>query len=372
MKYWKIHFVAALVAVSCQGPAEQAKNDSQTQAIRTNNDNIRENRTPLPFGPDSLSAYGLFEGKLSHLTPAAGVHPYDLNMPLFSDYANKSRFISLPENTTVSVSADGSLDFPEGTLLIKTFHYPAENPAGRKLLETRIIKKGSGEWKALIYIWNDEQTEAFLEVAGGNMDVEWKEAGVLKKVNYSVPDVNQCKTCHGRSGAIVPLGPKLSQLNKDFAYPDGATANQLTYWQQNGLLSRNVSAGTLPSFPEWGSAAITANIDQAARAYLDSNCGSCHHPEGSANTSGLYLTFNVTDGSKYGIMKKPVAAGKGSGGRLYGIVPGKPDESILLFRMESTDPGVMMPELGRSVAHQEGIALIKRWIEEMEAPAGSM
>lgn len=71
-------------------------------------------------------------------------------------------------------------------------------------------------------------------------------------------------------------------------------------------------------------------------------------------------------------MKKPVAAGKGSGARLYDIVPGKPEESILLFRMESTNPGIMMPELGRSIIHQEGVALVSRWIQEMEATPAAL
>lgn len=67
-----------------------------------------------------------------------------------------------------------------------------------------------------------------------------------------------------------------------------------------------------------------------------------------------------------GIGKAPVAAGKGSGGRLYSIVPGKPDESILLYRIESVDPGVMMPEMGRRLAHKEGVELVRQWILEMK------
>jgi len=37
----------------------------------------------------------------------------------------------------------------------------------------------------------------------------------------------------------------------------------------------------------------------------------------------------------------------------------------LLYRMQAEDPGVMMPEIGRAVPHEEGIALIREWIEAM-------
>jgi uncharacterized repeat protein (TIGR03806 family) len=339
---------------------EEKKTATTVARLRTNNDNIRKERSALPLGPDRLSDFGFFQEPIAALKPANGVIPYDLNMPLFSDYADKSRFVTVPQGEVVTVAEDGTLVFPEGTKLIKTFHYPAENEAGRKLLETRVIEKEKGQWKALTYIWNDEQTEAFLEVAGGNIDVERKTDGVLQRINYSIPDINQCKTCHGRGNAITPLGPKIAQLNKPFSYPDGSTQNQLAFWKDKGLLALNSSPEEMMRFPGWDSALKQPAV--AARAYLDANCGSCHHPAGSANTSGLFLTMDVTEGSKYGVMKKPVAAGKGSGGRLYGIVPGKPDESILVYRMESTDPGIMMPELGRSLRHEEGVALVRAWI----------
>ena len=64
--------------------------------------------------------------------------------------------------------------------------------------------------------------------------------------------------------------------------------------------------------------------------------------------------------------KPPVAAGRGSGGLAYGIVPGQPDQSILPFRMDSIDPGIIMPELGRVTIHTEGLDLIRRWIAGLD------
>ena len=105
------------------------------------------------------------------------------------------------------------------------------------------------------------------------------------------------------------------------------------------------------------------DIDNRARSYLDINCGHCHSPEGSASSSGLYLSI---DDEEFGIYKKPVADGRGSGGLSYSIVPGHPEESILLFRMLSNEPDVMMPESGRSLMHIEAIDLITEWISEMK------
>ena len=104
------------------------------------------------------------------------------------------------------------------------------------------------------------------------------------------------------------------------------------------------------------------NINDRVRSYLDINCGHCHSPTGNANSTGLYLHLNETRETHLGIYKKPVATGRGSGGMKYSIVPGKPEESILLHRMISMDPGVMMPESGRALTHQEAVEMVKDWI----------
>jgi hypothetical protein len=103
-----------------------------------------------------------------------------------------------------------------------------------------------------------------------------------------------------------------------------------------------------------------------ARAYLDVNCSHCHSPTGPANTTALDLRSANADLRRLGECKPPVAAGRGTGDRLFDIVPGKPDESILLYRMTSSEPGVMMPEMGRNTTHQEGVELIRAWIASMQ------
>ncbi len=78
------------------------------------------------------------------------------------------------------------------------------------------------------------------------------------------------------------------------------------------------------------------------------------------------LNLATATGIHSGLCKQPVAAGKGSGDRLVDIHPGKPDESVLIYRLESTDPSVMMPELGRSVVHHEGVEVLTRWIASLD------
>ena len=108
-----------------------------------------------------------------------------------------------------------------------------------------------------------------------------------------------------------------------------------------------------------------ASLEIRAEAYLNINCGHCHNPEGAADTSALVLDGSHRSPVELGVCKSPVAAGGGAGERLFNIHPGEPERSILLYRMESAEPDEMMPELGRSLPHEEGIALIREWIAAM-------
>jgi hypothetical protein len=118
----------------------------------------------------------------------------------------------------------------------------------------------------------------------------------------------------------------------------------------------------MPANALWRAGAFD-DLDRRARSYLDINCGHCHNPHGAADTSGLFLTMAESSPRRLGLCKPPVAAGRGTGGRHASIVPGAPDASILVYRVGSTDPGEMMPELGRTTAHDAGLELLRRWIE---------
>lgn len=308
-----------------------------------------------------LSDYNLFVGNLAEFHPNENVIPYDVNSPLFSDYALKKRFIWMPEGQIAHTLEDGSIDFPDGTIMVKNFYYEDGDQVNN--IETRLLIKSNSKWHAHPYVWNATQTEAVLDVAGPSIPVTFTNNNENISFKYSVPNKNQCKNCHNADNVLLPIGPKLSNLNKIYQYASGPS-NQLEYWKENHLLNIEITEN-LPFLPPWEDA--TYSIEQRAKSYLDVNCGHCHRSTGSANTSGLFLEYDISDKVRWGICKTPVAAGKGSGGRDFDIHPGNPDQSIVIFRMEETeDPGIMMPEIGRKLAHQEGIDLIRQWIQEMD------
>jgi uncharacterized repeat protein (TIGR03806 family) len=322
-----------------------------------------------PF-PQKLSEWRLFVGKPASLQPNRGVVPYDVSTPLFSDYASKHRFVWMPPGTSAVYNETESFDFPVGTIFSKTFAFPVDrgagNPRRERLIETRLLVHTRSGWVGLPYVWNKEETEAVLEVAADPTVVEWTHpSGAHYTINYTIPNTNQCKECHNRSKAMVPLGPKARNLNKDYPYADGP-ANQLAYWTRIGYLRGAPSPDQAPKAAVWDDP-MSGSLDARARAYLDVNCGTCHNPSGSASNTGLYLTIGETDPLRLGVCKVPVSAGQGSGDLRFGIVPGSPNASILVHRMASTAPKVMMPEIGRTVAHEEGVALIAQWVTEMPA-----
>ncbi len=313
-----------------------------------------------------LSQHNFFKDAARQV-PNDGVVPYDLNSPLFSDYTTKHRFVYLPEGTSAQYHPDDVFDFPVGTVLIKTFGYLhdiRDASKGEMIIETRLLVHRPDGWEGLPYLWNEDVTEATLKVAGGRRDVEWTHYdGQRLTNNYIIPNMNQCKSCHEQSGALQPIGPKARNINKDYAYTHG-TKNQVAHWASIGYLAGAPSPEDAPRLPVWSDPA-TGSLQQRARAWLEINCMHCHNPNGAGNTTGFDLSYSQHDPLKYGFMKPPVSAGLGAGNLHFDIVPGKPEESILMYRIESTDPGVMMPELPRRLADEEGNALVREWIRSL-------
>lgn len=313
-----------------------------------------------------LSTYDFFEGEMASLSPKDNILPYQPASSLFTDYALKSRFVLLPEGTQASLEGE-ELNLPKGTILIKNFYYPTDfrKPEGeRRIIETRLMIHEEGGWEAYPYLWNESQTDAVLKVVGAEKEVHFiNQTGEEQVINYLVPNKNQCKSCHNKNETLAPLGVQTRHLNHDYAYESG-TENQLAHWTTQGKLVGFNGKAAHPSLVNYEDQSQA--INDRAMAYLDINCSHCHRAEGPASTSGLFLTYGQKDPLKLGIYKTPVAAGKGSGSHTYDIVPGDGDASILLHRMNSTEIGVAMPELGRTSIHAEGVALIREWINQME------
>lgn len=297
--------------------------------------------------PATLAAYGFFTDAPAQ-APAPGVTPYRLNTPLWSDGATKLRFVYVPAGKQARADGEGLLQLPIGSALIKTFAFPQSG--GLRLIETRVLLHRADGWVALPYRWNDAQTEARLVLGGARVAVT-TPAG--QAISYAIPNKNQCKECHGLSGAVTPIGPKARNLSRAW----------LDALHRAGRLDR-VPQVTRP-VPLWEDRDTAAAAD-AARGYLDVNCAHCHNPRGAASNSGLDLRWEQADPAAYGVMKRPVAAGRGAGAFQFDVVPGDPAHSILTYRMGSLEGGVAMPELGKDTLDEQGLAVVDRWIAAMK------
>jgi uncharacterized repeat protein (TIGR03806 family) len=329
--------------------------------------------TNIPaHGPhQKLSDYRLFKGDLKNLDPVDELLPYDLNTELFSDYSQKLRFVYIPEGESAVTSDGKRIEFPVGSLLVKNFYYEHDLndiSEGRFIIETRLLIHRETGWMAHTYQWNDEQSDATLLQVGGNRSITWaNEEGNQRNVDYRIPTINDCGRCHSQNAKLEPLGPKIDNINKNYPYRNGSQ-NQILRWQEAGFLTIHEEPGNLNRLPVWDDP-LKDTVEKRARAYLDVNCSNCHSAAGTARNSALFLEYEQDNLFHLGVCKVPVAAGSGSGGLKYNIYPGRPDESILLFRMESVKPQERMPEIGRTLIHEEAVKLIRQWIEEMELPS---
>ena len=343
--------------------------------------------------PVQLSQWQLFhiDTATRKLVLEPAVHAYDLATPLFSDYALKLRTVRLPEGTQArSVSSD-ALEFPIGTVISKTFYYPLVDSSrpdqvawtgdlqfgfdGQsldlsrvQLIETRLLVHQAEGWQALPYVWNQAQTEATLQIAGDIQRLTLHKDNSELPFAYIVPNRNECAACHRldqNTETISPIGPSIGNLNRLISFYGEGERNQVQVWQERGLLSALPLNELRPAAALWQpDRPLTPehDLEQRARTYLDINCGHCHRAGGSGDTSGLFLDTAESSPTRLGVCKPPVAAGRGTGGHRFSIVPGAPQQSILHWRINSTEVGVMMPEIGRSLVHEEGLALIGAWI----------
>lgn len=243
--------------------------------------------------PRTLAEYGFFLDAAGRV-PDARLIPYDLNTPLWSDGADKLRYVYVPEGEQVKADGDGLLQFPIGTAIIKTFAFGAGDD--QRYIETRLLLHRADGWLALPYRWNDDQTEATLALAGARMPIT-TPAG--EEISYRIPNKNQCKSCHSLDDAVIPIGPKARNLSPDL----------LQRLADEGRL--DVAPKVSHALPRW----TDARADNAAlaRAYLDVNCAHCHRPGGGASNSGLDLRWEQDDPFAIGVRKPPVAAGRGAG-----------------------------------------------------------
>ena len=323
---------------------------------------VNFNLEAMPY--DTLSEYNFFSGDMANLEPTYGVLPYDLLTPLFSDYASKQRFIWMPAGNKATYINDYSiLDFPVGTILIKNFYYNNVLPLGNKrILETRLqIKKESG-WVFAGYNWNSDQTEATFSLSGSFIPLDFEIDGIVRNVNYATPAASQCLTCH-KSGDDVPfpIGMKPQSLNKMYTYEDGAM-NQLQKFESFGYLESGYPS-EIVSQVSWDDP--SEPLELRVRSYLDINCAHCHSEWGHCNYRPVRFAFKKTgeDIANAGVC---VDAHEVFDESLTKIIePGNIERSILAYRIDTVEESLRMPLQGRTLRHDEGVALIEDWISSL-------
>lgn len=315
-----------------------------------------------------LSQYNLFQDAsdpLGNLNEGGFI--YEMNTPLFSDYASKRRAIFLPPGTQAEYNENDILSLPVGSIVTKTFHFPndlRDDSSDTHLIETRLIIRREQGWKSLEYIWQKDGKDAVLLRGGALVDVAWIDhSGMLQEnTEYPVPNLAQCLSCHINN---KPIGIRPGYLNRE-GIGEMAGQNQLKFLESMGRLT-----GLPDDFSKVERYAVwddpkTGSLEDRARVYLDINCAHCHSIAGKGNTSALFLNINRPIDINYGICKPPIAAGRGAGGTLFDIVPGRADLSILVTRLSSTKAAVKMPEVGKSKTHTEGVALVSQWINSLD------
>lgn len=315
--------------------------------------------------PDSLAALQLFDGQLARLIPARDVTAYEINSPSFSDYAQSHFVMKVPPGASIHYMPDGPFEFPVGTVLAQTLSYAdADRDGARRIVETRVLLRREDKWIALPYVWNDEQTDASLELIGARIEIRRRRTdGEVRQQTHIVPNFNDCKRCHRIGDIVTPIAAGVRQLNCP-SPASGPGEGQLARWQSQGLLQGLPPGDDLPRLSCWNDPK-TGTVERRARAWLDANCAHCHNPRGTAANSGLQLAAEVERPSVFGVLKTPVAASRGTGGLHFDILPGQPNASIMLYRVRSVEGGIMMPEFGRSQVDEEGAALLSEWIESM-------
>ncbi|HQV74204.1 MAG: hypothetical protein KBA60_03320 [Flavobacteriales bacterium] len=318
------------------------------------------------FPYTNLSEYRFFKGPMADQRPRTGVIPYEPITALFTDYAHKKRFVWMPEGSMAHYAGDHViLDMPDGTVLIKNFYYDNVAPTNTtRIIETRILYKRDGLWEFAEYVWNAEQTDATFNMSGSNTPITWTdEENMQQSINYRIPAEAECHTCHKYSGLNTPIGPKPQNLNSTYPYTSG-DRNQLIEWVRNGYLANDIPK-RINTTVRWND--TSQDLETRVRSYLDMNCAHCHSDNTHCDYRSMRFAFSeTTQPENLGECvppDDPIAEGQ-----THIVARGNAARSMLYYRINSTNEAERMPLLGRTVVHQEGVALIQEWINQLSPP----
>lgn len=338
--------------------------DGNIYRLQENEDYLLGSEIRFPF---QLSETGLFEST-ADLTPDRGMIPYSVNVPLWSDHAIKDRYLALPAAGQVEFSETGHWTFPEGTVLVKTFHLETTrgDPATRQRLETRLLVNSPYGWEGYTYLWNEEQTDAFLSDVARTESFEIETDAGTTTQHWYFPGRSDCKACHTAAGGFA-LSPNTRQLNRDHDYGDGPV-NQLAALESLGIFSEPLPADVseLEAYPDWTQESAASENERLVRAYLDVNCAFCHAPGGPGNAPiDLRYHTPIAQMGLVGFTPRGTRTSSAREPASFLVSPGRPRDSELLLRMELRGPG-QMPVLASAVPDADALKRIADWIAQLQ------
>ena len=366
--YFYLFYISTLLIVfsSC------SKTDEQQIYVPVSPVIVDLTKVPYP----KLSDYKFFEGALKNQIPSLNVIPFEPASSLFTDYAHKKRFVWMPIGKKATYNSDTTvLELPVGAVLIKTFYYENVQPSNSiRIIETRLMIRKSTGWIFAEYVWNNDQTEAYFNLSGSFTAITWKdENNIIKSTNYRLPSEVQCIVCHKTNQLIngqlitknIPIGIKPQNLNFNYTY-GSSSKNQLTKWIEQGYLENNFN------FPSENKSTvnykdIAKSLDKRARSYVDANCSHCHQTDRHCDYRAMRFAYSETENnrSNMGVCVNTSDVQDFPNELDKVVTPGNINRSMLFYRLNTTNETYRMPLHGRTIIHEEGVALIKDWINSL-------
>jgi hypothetical protein len=317
--------------------------------------------------PERLSETGLYSDTGALVVDSRN-RPFAPQYPLWSDGADKRRWVRLPDGAVIDAREADAWDFPVGTRFWKEFVF-----AGVKVETRHLVKTAADRWVFASYMWDTDQRDARRVPAEGVPNV----AEVAPGKRHGIPSEAECRACHD-SGRTEVLGFNALQLSDDrdplapHAEPLAPGMVTLRTLVDEGRL-RALDAALVHTPPRIVAADAT---ERAVLGYLSTNCGSCHNRRSSIASLGLFLQYSLRSAAG-GCAPDAVATTLGRSGhwvvpaapegasRL--VFPGRGDLSAMLVRARSRRPSSQMPPIGTVVADKAALALVQQWIASLDA-----
>lgn len=330
--------------------------------------------TIVPEPPALLSQVGAFTN-LATLAAAPGLIPYNVNTPLWSDAAEKYRWLAMPNDGSFNTAAEqvvfsptNEWQFPAGTVFVKHFELADEtNPTVKHRLETRfLVRDQNGGVYGVTYKWRADNSDADLLLTGTNQNYFVNTPSGVRTQLWSFPSRLDCISCHNVNAKGV-LGLRTHQLNGDEFYPQtGRTDNQLRALGHIGLFSGGYQESQLSSYLK--SHPITDNsqpLVTRVRSYLDANCAHCHRPGGQrANFDARYIIPLEQQNLIYGAVNDAV---NDENDRVV-----RPQDLLhsMIHNRASRVGALQMPPIAKNMVDSNAVALIAAWINSLPTGPG--